>query len=107
MKYEACIKAHQGRECIMHTEPETRDGMITKYGKLEMRAVIADITDAGMLNMVYEVGIEDFQGRKLIMYEKPELRDGILKNNSKPVIKTLGEADFENILDSLWQTQCS
>ena len=43
-----------------------------------MRAVIADITDAVMFDMVYEASIEDYQGRKLIMYEKP------------PVIKSLG-----------------
>ena len=63
-----------------------------------MRAVIADITDAVMLDMVYEASIEGYQGRKLIMYDKPEPRDGKLKTNSKPVIKFLGEADFENIL---------
>jgi lysine/ornithine N-monooxygenase len=48
-----------------------------------MRAVIADITDAVMPDMVYEAGINDYQGRKLIMYEKPEPRDGMLKTNPK------------------------
>jgi hypothetical protein len=52
MKYETGIKAHQGRELIMHKEPETRDGTINKYGKLELRAVIVDISDAVMLDMV-------------------------------------------------------
>jgi hypothetical protein len=36
---------------------------------------------------------------KTQMYEKPELKDGMLKNNSKPVIKSLGEAAFEKPLD--------
>ena len=66
-----------------------------------MRAVIADITNAVMPGMVYEASIEDYPDRKLIMYEKPEPRDGMLKTNSKSVIKSLGEAVFENILDKV------
>jgi hypothetical protein len=130
MKYEAGNKVHQGRELIKHEEPETRDGMINKYGKSEMKALMVDTTDL-MLDMEYEAGIKDYQGRKLIihekletrngmlktkhkvkydknnavktqLYEKPGPRDGMLKNNSKPVIESLSEADFENILDNVF-----
>ena len=116
MKYEAGIKVHQGRELIMHEEPE-------------MRAVMVNITDADRFDMKYKTGTKAHQGREFIMHEepetrngmfkithkvkydkniavktllheKPEPRDGMLKNNSKPVIESLGEAACENMLDN-------
>jgi hypothetical protein len=58
-----------------------------------------DTNEAVRHDMKYEASIEDYQCRKLIMNEKPEPRDGMLKTIFKSVIKSLGEAAFQNILD--------
>jgi hypothetical protein len=47
----------------------------------------------------YKVKYDKNKAVKTQMYEKPELKDGMLKNNSKPAIKSLGEAAFEKPLD--------
>jgi hypothetical protein len=83
MGNEVSIKVYQGRELIMHEEPETRIMMV-------------DTTEAVRIDMKYEDSIKNYQGRRLIM------RDVMRKTNSKSVIKSLGEVAFENILDRVF-----
>jgi hypothetical protein len=48
----------------------------------------------------YKVKYDKNNAVKTQMYEKPDLKDEMLKNNSKPVIKSLGGAACENPLDT-------
>jgi hypothetical protein len=82
MEYEAGIKDYQGRKLIMHEKLETRNGMLKTNPKVK-----------------YDKNMNVNNAMKTRLYEKPEPSDGMLKINSKPVIKSLGEAAFENILD--------
>ena len=72
---EAAFENSLDKDCGKHRVHE----------KPGMRALIADITDAVMPNMVHEANIKDYQGRKLIMHEKPEPRDGMLKTKPKEI----------------------
>jgi hypothetical protein len=86
MGNEVSNKVYQGRELIMHEEPETRTMMV-------------DIIEAVRLDVKYEDSIKNYQGRRLIINKKSEPRDGMLKTNVKSVTKSLGEVASENILD--------
>jgi hypothetical protein len=89
MGNELSDKVYQGRERIMHEEPDARTMMV-------------DITEAVRLDAKYKDSIKNYQGRRLIMNKKSEPRDGMRKTNVKSVTKSLGEVASENILDRVF-----